>query len=77
MNTDTAAAATISLARLALDRQELEHDVYGAVLDARLAGLSWSAIGRALEVTAQAAHLRYHGRSCNRAACQEEGHTAD
>lgn len=47
------------LEKVAADRADLEHRQFAAVLDARLAGVSWAKIGAALGVSAQAVQQRY------------------
>lgn len=68
MKTTTGEAHThlTELARIRDERAEVLHRLdraqFAAVLDARLAGVSWQLIGAALGVSAQAAQKRYTGR---------------
>lgn len=54
---------TDRLEGIAARRADLDHEQFGAVLDARLAGVSWAKIGAALGVSAQAVQQRYAGIS--------------
>lgn len=56
---ETQAQHTMTLARIAQDRHDLDGQQFAAVLDARLAGMTWAQIGRALGVSAQAVQKRY------------------
>ena len=49
------------LERAALDRARSERQIVDAVAKSRSAGISWSAIGKILGTSAQAAQQRYGG----------------
>ena len=50
-----------ALVEIRRQRDVLDRAQFAAVLDARLAGVTWAEIGRALGVTAQAVQKRYVG----------------
>lgn len=50
---------TDRLEGIAQRRTDLDSEQFGAVLEARLAGVSWARIGAALGVSAQAVQQRY------------------
>lgn len=55
----TSAETLAAVHRAAVARVEAERDLVRSVLDARRAGTSWAALGRALGTSGQAARERY------------------